>query len=117
MGDVAEMMLEGLLCSGCGIVIDDDAPGHPRKCNDCTKELFKRIMLRHQQIACQHCGTVGENKIGPGKGPHAGALICTACGKWIKWLSKEFMKTKGKNIGKEIKKDGRQNRNAGKALH
>jgi hypothetical protein len=41
MGYVAERMLEGVLCQGCGIYIDDEkegyagACGHPRFCGNC----------------------------------------------------------------------------------
>lgn len=103
MGDISELMIEGFLCQGCGIVIDETSPGHPRKCMDCKVDRLRSTprnasCYMNNETACQHCGTVGENKIGPGKGPHAGALICTACGKWIKWLSKSFIKSKGNQI-------------------
>ena len=32
MGEIAEMMMEGILCAGCGAYIDDSAPGYPRYC-------------------------------------------------------------------------------------
>jgi hypothetical protein len=40
MGEIAEMMLEGILCEGCGEVFDDviaggEGPGHPRRCRLC----------------------------------------------------------------------------------
>ena len=35
MGEIAEAMVGGLLCEECGVVIDGDWPGHPRKCADC----------------------------------------------------------------------------------
>jgi methionyl-tRNA synthetase len=38
MGDIAEMILEGILCEDCGCYIEDEeAEGYPRKCNDCKK--------------------------------------------------------------------------------
>lgn len=33
MGDIADMMLEGELCIGCGVYIDDEADGIPRYCS------------------------------------------------------------------------------------
>lgn len=40
MGDIAEMILMGVLCEECGAYIgDDEAPGYPRKCNDCKGEF------------------------------------------------------------------------------
>jgi hypothetical protein len=38
MGEVAEMMLEGILCESCGEFIDGENPGHPRECADCENE-------------------------------------------------------------------------------
>ncbi|GBG09475.1 hypothetical protein PAT3040_04121 [Paenibacillus agaridevorans] len=39
MGDIADMILEGILCKGCGSYIDDgEEPGHPRTCDDCENE-------------------------------------------------------------------------------
>lgn len=38
MGEIAEMMLEGLLCQCCGSLIDMEEPGYPRSCEDCVAE-------------------------------------------------------------------------------
>jgi len=35
MGDVAEMMMEGILCAGCGDFIDMGHMGCPCYCKDC----------------------------------------------------------------------------------
>lgn len=46
MGDVSDMILEGILCQGCGVLMDDlvpegggkelkPGPGYPRSCEDC----------------------------------------------------------------------------------
>jgi len=40
MGEVAEMMLDGTMCEGCGVVFDDiiegaEPPGFPRRCEAC----------------------------------------------------------------------------------
>ncbi|MBO0479615.1 hypothetical protein JZO72_08225 [Vagococcus fluvialis] len=45
MGEIADMMLEGILCQQCGTLIEDlivegsntlkEAPGYPRSCSDC----------------------------------------------------------------------------------
>lgn len=37
MGDAAEMILEGLLCEQCGVLIDGDEPGYPRLCLSCEQ--------------------------------------------------------------------------------
>ena len=36
MGDIADMMLDGTLCEGCGEFLDEDSPGHSRRCSDCS---------------------------------------------------------------------------------
>ncbi len=41
MGDIADMMMDGDLCAGCGGLVDDEASagdGVPRYCPDCRRE-------------------------------------------------------------------------------
>lgn len=39
MGEAAEMMINGLLCQGCGSYVEDhEEPGYPRYCEDCEEE-------------------------------------------------------------------------------
>jgi predicted Zn-ribbon and HTH transcriptional regulator len=43
MGEIADMLLDGTLCEGCGEVFDDimdgeDSPGFPRRCPECEME-------------------------------------------------------------------------------
>jgi hypothetical protein len=54
MGEVAEMILEGILCEGCGELIDENAAGHPRRCAGCdmsprTLRSVKRVVGRQRQ--------------------------------------------------------------------
>ena len=50
MGEIAEMMLYGTLCEGCGGAIgDQQSPGYPRYCDDCKRE---------HRIKCEACGKV-----------------------------------------------------------
>jgi hypothetical protein len=38
MGEITEMILEGILCEGCGVYIEDgEAHGYPRRCENCTE--------------------------------------------------------------------------------
>ena len=37
MGDIAEMILDGILCEQCGVFIDFEITGYPRLCNDCEE--------------------------------------------------------------------------------
>jgi hypothetical protein len=43
MGEIAEMMLEGRMCQGCGELLSDDAPGHPRTCAACSAEQLEDV--------------------------------------------------------------------------
>ena len=38
MGDYADMVLEGIMCEGCGLFISFTGNGYPEKCDDCKKE-------------------------------------------------------------------------------
>ncbi len=42
MGEVADMMLDGTLCQGCGVFLNDDPPGYPCSCHDCKKGVKTR---------------------------------------------------------------------------
>lgn len=56
MGEIAEMMLDGTLCAGCGVAMDDvveddfEAPGHPRYCCESCKPASERKPVRPQEI-------------------------------------------------------------------
>lgn len=36
MGDIADMMLDGTLCEGCGEFLNEDPPGFPSYCEGCA---------------------------------------------------------------------------------
>lgn len=38
MGEIADMVVNGFLCMGCGSHIDFEEPGYPRVCEDCEEE-------------------------------------------------------------------------------
>lgn len=38
MGDIADAMLDGLLCQICGELIDGEEPGYPRTCPACLMD-------------------------------------------------------------------------------
>lgn len=64
MGDVADMMLDGTLCEGCGVALNDDAPlGYPRRCADCERQSELDDITRASmtqaastKVACPLCG-------------------------------------------------------------
>lgn len=39
MGEYAEMMLEGIVCEGCGEFMGGGAPGYPRRCRGCQPPI------------------------------------------------------------------------------
>lgn len=38
MGEIAEMILNGVLCDICGCLVDGEEVGYPRKCEDCEED-------------------------------------------------------------------------------
>ena len=63
MGEVADMMLDGTLCEGCGVYIEGDAEGFPRYCSEAcrndrgaTKERIAHAIAERPKVACPRCG-------------------------------------------------------------
>ena len=54
MGDIADMMLEGVLCEGCGVYLDGESPGYPRYCGSCKRTEPKKKKPRNEVI-CGIC--------------------------------------------------------------
>lgn len=53
MGDLSDMILDGILCEGCGSYIDDEELGFPRKCDDCVRfdeRLNKKPPLKQKSL-------------------------------------------------------------------
>jgi hypothetical protein len=38
MGEIAEMVIVGILCERCGVLIDGETTGYPRQCDSCNQE-------------------------------------------------------------------------------
>lgn len=53
MGDVADMILDGTLCEGCGKVVGG-AVGYSRKCRQCEKD-FKPMEKKKPRVRCPMC--------------------------------------------------------------
>lgn len=47
MGDVADMIIEGILCEWCGEYIGDSV-GYPRKCSGCKTEYQEEIRKKNK---------------------------------------------------------------------
>jgi len=70
MGEIAEMMLDGDLCEGCGVYMGSSGQGFTRRCHSCAGE-FK---------ADRKAANVATNKV-----QHAAAkkIPCSTCGKRV----------------------------------
>ena len=44
MGEIAEGILEGLLCQTCGVFLDEAVPNHPRWCDGCRPEGVQHVL-------------------------------------------------------------------------
>lgn len=63
MGEIADMMLDGTMCQGCGVWLHDgqDGPGYPGYCRDCQRDQPAREPQFAQpknvaKVACKVCG-------------------------------------------------------------
>jgi hypothetical protein len=60
MGEIAEMMLDGTLCEGCGCALHGHGDGFPRRCKSCRKEQnIERMQAEHaaaKKVKCKVCG-------------------------------------------------------------
>ncbi|KKN77930.1 hypothetical protein LCGC14_0354950 [marine sediment metagenome] len=63
MGDIADMMLDGTLCEGCGEYLGTDA-GYPQYCAGCEPD-----QIDDQRVDCW---------------PKASKVNCPECGKRVK---------------------------------
>jgi len=71
MGDVADMMLDGTLCEGCGVFLNANAPGYPCYCGDCAGDRNKE---RKAATAVEHAAHLKRAK----------KCACPTCGKRVK---------------------------------
>ena len=54
MGEIAEMMLDGTLCEGCGTYLDGEGDGVPRRCSACKRDDARPAA--DARVACKECG-------------------------------------------------------------
>ncbi len=55
MGDIADMMLDGTICQGCGDHIGD-GDGFPVYCGSCDNEMdFFQPQKQSEKVSCPHC--------------------------------------------------------------
>lgn len=56
MGEIADMMLDGTLCEGCGVYIGD-GDGFPVRCPDCRIDSDEKWTgLSPAKMNCPECG-------------------------------------------------------------
>ena len=61
MGDIADMMLDGTLCEGCGVYVDDETTGYPRRCAACRVALREHGAFPKNPHRCPVCGKALKN--------------------------------------------------------
>ena len=66
MGEIADGMINGLLCQECTCLVDGEEPGFPRTCGDCGGQD-------------EYIGPFGDGPQKPSK-----KVPCPQCGKWVK---------------------------------
>lgn len=50
MGEIADMMLDGTLCSGCGVYMGDDL-GYPGYCSGCAPDYVEQPRVKKKTPA------------------------------------------------------------------
>lgn len=58
MGEIADMMLDGTMCQGCGVWLHDgeDGPGFPGLCPDCKQGERSNKLPATAKVNCPACG-------------------------------------------------------------
>ena len=55
MGEIAEMMMDGTLCAGCGAYLEDSIEGIPNYCSkDCEPDGYGKN-TKTEKIKCDLC--------------------------------------------------------------
>ncbi len=60
MGDVADMMLDGTLCEGCGVYLEGESFGVPRYCAGCREDrqmldIPDLVRPSQKKVSCPKC--------------------------------------------------------------
>lgn len=72
MGEVAEMMLDGTLCEGCGVYLGG-GDGHPAYCSACAKDRG-HVVMSVSSADPPRCVSK----------PDVPKVACPTCGKFVK---------------------------------
>lgn len=67
MGEIAEMMLSGSMCSCCGEILGSDGDGYPRPCRSCATSERERRPHEEQPFFVRRRGDLAklETWLGP----------------------------------------------------
>lgn len=96
MGEIADAMLNGELCEGCGVFIPGEAEGIPRYCSvQCAKDRGASV---DQVIESAPKPKSGLWKPSPKKPK----TQCTICKKWVKKIGMENHLKDAHNIPYQI---------------
>lgn len=55
MGDIADMMIDGTLCEGCGVFLGWST-GHPEYCHSCKEDGGFLVPVGKKKAPCPDCG-------------------------------------------------------------
>jgi Zn finger protein HypA/HybF involved in hydrogenase expression len=55
MGDVADMMIDGTLCEGCGVYLEGESHGVPRYCTGCMSNDDVSMINTNTKVNCPKC--------------------------------------------------------------
>ena len=71
MGEIADMMLDGTMCQGCGVWLHDgaDGPGYPGYCRSCARDMRENEPSQSKRSDA---------------GPSMFKTNCPTCGKRVK---------------------------------
>jgi endogenous inhibitor of DNA gyrase (YacG/DUF329 family) len=56
VGEIADMMLEGDLCAGCGVYLEGDGEGFPRYCSKQCEPQDGPLRAPAEKVKCPTCG-------------------------------------------------------------
>ncbi len=62
MGEIAEMMLDGTLCAGCGVYLDQEPEGYPIYCAGCQPDERDGLIGADAPVIKQKCPICGARK-------------------------------------------------------
>jgi len=75
MGEIADAMLDGTLCEGCGGYLEGEGEGYPVRCADCQRDDRARDAV---------VKALGDSKVHAAQARAQAMTSCPTCGKPVK---------------------------------